>query len=146
VPKARKRRYQYRYIADQIIDACRLQHRRIENDGEGRHDLDFYVLSAARLRELIRQAHRRGVVVGADEILSDFDREFPHLQRMRDWLAHPADVEDLPSRITSCPDAVYAVHGAGVDELQLMPWADHVRIERYYDRICDLLGELPQRS
>jgi hypothetical protein len=134
--------HQYRFIADKIMDACQLQHVRIMAGGHERgHDIDFYLISVARLRELIRKVCDRLQVPEARPILTAFDERFPHVMDIRDWLMHPAEVDKI-GWASNFPDAIYKL-GPDRPVMVIDGERDHPAVAEFYERICRVLGDLP---
>jgi hypothetical protein len=131
-----------RWIADLTIDATRLQRDRlIAGSPKPRHDLDFYLHSVHRLREIAKVASRmRPPVEGAAALVDAFDARFPHVQPVRDWWNHP--LKEIPWTAWFS-DSVSHMGTAG-QVIEVISAADsHDDVEAYYEKLCDALGSLP---
>jgi hypothetical protein len=142
VNKTDKRRRQFRFVADLAIEACRLQAGRIErHEAEARHDLDFYVLSAWRVRETACKVRDR--LPEGDRIraaIDDLDAVMPALKMMRDWLMHPSDPGEI-GWVSWFSDSIMRLHGDGGAEYLISPEDHQPAVERLYDALCELLGD-----
>jgi hypothetical protein len=138
VNRRQRRLVNIRYWADHAIEAVRVQVARLDGGTEHhRVDLDFYVIAAWRLMELIRQAWVGYQIPGAEDLWREFATRFPHLDETRDWWIHATD------RIVN--------HSYFTDEI--LRWTqpatfvirtdDLPDLEQFYDRFCELLGPLP---
>lgn len=133
--------HQYRFPADSILDACRVQHDRITGlKSASRHDIDFYLLSVARLHELTRKTATKLQLPGADDLLKQFEDRFPLIKDQRDWLMHPAEVDRVKS-VAKFSDTIHMRFGQGT--LRVLGADDQPAVEAFYLMLCDLLGELP---
>jgi hypothetical protein len=144
--KAQRRRYQYRFFADLCIEACRLQVQRIqEGGGAPRHDLDFYVLSAWRVRSTaVRVRDRLSHLDTAPirEALLRFDARVPALQGLRNWLMHPSDPGDIGDVVWFGDSIVRRLPNGEVRYL-VSPEDHHPAVESLYEELTAFLGPLP---
>lgn len=119
------------------MEALDPQHSRIVAGSPApRHDLDFYILSLYRLREIARIAGTMGHTEAA-KIAAAIDGRFPLVREVRDWWSHPAKVIGMTSWFS---DAVYRLEAGG----RAVPVRDvedhHDEVRGYYAQLCEVLG------
>lgn len=134
-----KRLTNLRWYCDQSIEAARLQRARVLEGGATRHDIDFYLLSVWRLQELARQAGTMGAAEAA-EVQAAMAERWPLLRDVRNWWTHARDIEWT----TWFSDAVYRLGPGGSAVVVIDVKDDHDEVERFYERMCRVLGPLPE--
>jgi hypothetical protein len=131
---------QLRWTADLVMESLDLQASRIAAGSPApRHDLDFYLLSLFRLREIGRIAgtldHADAAAVG-DAI----EERFPLVREVRNWWSHPAKEIGFTSWFS---DAIYRLEPNGRAVAILDVDDHHSEVRAFYVRLCDALGLLP---
>lgn len=138
VNRRQRRLVNIRYWADHAIEAMRVQVSRLEGGSEShRVDLDFYLIAAWRLMEQIRQAWVGYQVPGAEELWREFNTRFPHLDETRDWWIHATD------RIANHSYFATDIMRWSQPPTFVISTEDLPDLERIYERLCELLGPLP---
>ena len=139
--KRERRLVNLRWYCDLAFEAAQLQRDRVLEGHGSRHDLDFYVLSVWRLAELARQAADGGIQ-DAGDIRAEMLKRWPFLGEVRNWWTHAHGMEPT----TWFSDSVYRLEPDGGAVPVIHVKDDHEDVVRFYGRLCDALGPLPDRE
>lgn len=137
--RRQRRLINIRYWADHAMETMRVQVERLEQGSvQHRIDLDFYLIAAWRLMELIRQAWVGHEVFGAKELWRALNERFPYLDETRDWWIHASD--RIPNHSYYSDEILRWTQPATfvirTDDLPELEW--------FYEEFCTLLGPLPE--